>query len=159
MKPSWNDLCSSDDDSEGEYRRKSKAVNEEEEEDTGKNLVPSAVNKPEENIPESQGHNNNNNNNDDIPFPLPLADFSANYPQFHESFQDMQGPSYSAVIRNLSYTIRTNDNLSRTIEGLVDYRYHGEQKVHVSSSWIIQDRETKKSKGMAYINFETLDEV
>jgi len=151
---SWADHCSSDEESEGDHRRKSEPVNDDD--NAERNIVTAKETTRDEAQEDLKG---NNNDDDAIPPPLPLADFPTNYPQFQEVIQDLQGPPYSAHVGNLSFRIQTNEQLSRTLEGLVDYRYQGQEKVHVSSARIALDRETKKSRGFANVYFDTVDEV
>jgi RNA recognition motif-containing protein len=150
---SWADHCSSDEESEGGHRRKSEPVNDDD------NAERNIVTAKETTRDEAQDDVKGNNDDDAIPPPLPLADFPTNYPQFQEVIQDLQGPPYSAHVGNLSFRIQTNEQLSRTLEGLVDYRYQGQEKVHVSSARIALDRETKKPRGFANVYFDTIDEV
>jgi hypothetical protein len=137
---SWADHCSSDEESDG--------------------------NRPKKAHPKKDNHSDNPSParqeetlKDEIPPPLPLDDFSFNHEGFHQVLLDMQGPPFSAHIKNLSFHIHSAEALSHMIEGLVDFRYRGEKQVSVSSARIGTDRETGQRKGYAIIGFDTVEEV
>jgi len=141
---SWADHCSSDEESDGERPHKSEPV-----EDKSERNQVSAT--------EDEAHESKDK--DEIPPPLPLEDFPKNHPQLYAAIQDMQVPPFSAHMRNLPFRIQSDEAMARTIEALVDFRYQGQKQVRVASARLGLDRETKKPKGFANMDFETMDEV
>mmetsp|Transcript_10195 Transcript_10195/g.14411 ORF Transcript_10195/g.14411 Transcript_10195/m.14411 type:complete len:411 (+) Transcript_10195:186-1418(+) len=96
----------------------------------------------------------NNDDGEDYPPPPPPLPSPENYPPNVPEY-----PPFTAHVRNLSYDIKTGEHLAKEIEGIVDSRYRGSEKVCVTDVRLGIDKETGKRKGFAYVEFGSREEL
>jgi hypothetical protein len=70
----------------------------------------------------------------------------------------IEGPPFTAFLGNLSYDIRSSNDLSREIENLLREK-RLESTTRVSAARLTMDRSSGQSKGFGYVEFDTGDEV
>ncbi|KAL3809042.1 hypothetical protein ACHAXA_004545 [Cyclostephanos tholiformis] len=69
----------------------------------------------------------------------------------------IEGPPYTAFLGNLSYEIRSSNDLSREIENLLREKHLGETRV--GPARLMLDRSTGQSKGFGYVEFDSGEEL
>lgn len=87
-----------------------------------------------------------------IPYP-PDIDFDATPPNF-----PTEAP-FTAYIRNLSFGIKTTEELAEKVEAVVNDRYQASKRVKVTTARLGFDHHTGKRKGFGYAEFETAEEL